>query len=282
MPYTPDKPREYRVAPRYLANADADGSAAIQPLLDAGWAQSRDEPGNTFVTSPDLRARLAHLPEGDGPTLWKISAGPDAFAPPQWLVTFDHNTPPEAVEDFTTALADAYTLGSNAYLNQDDRAVGVDTCLQLLSDGWSLGPTTPFLTYRSPDEQIRLHFRENRLRHADEMTGGTERWLFEVGPPGGVWYATASSRLPEHLFQSLTAAVTDPAPVHRLLRHIDLDHLPAQATATPIAPSPLEVARIQAATARSTTSLRPPAARLTCTTAARPAAPQPGLAGSTR
>ncbi|MFF2954075.1 DUF317 domain-containing protein [Kitasatospora sp. NPDC057965] len=254
MPNTPDKPRAYRIAPRYLANADADGSETVRPLLDAGWGPSRDDEGNTFVTAPDLRARLAHLPESDGRTLWKISANPDAFAPPEWLVTFDNQTPPEVVADFTTALADAYTRGPSAYLGGDGQTVGVDTCLQLLDAEWSFDPATPFLTYQSPDRLVRLHIRDNPVRHEAEMAGDTERWLFEVGPPGQVWYATASSRLPEHLLQALTSAVTDPSPVHRSMRRIDLDHLPAEATATPTAPTPIEVARIRAATARSVSS----------------------------
>ncbi|MER7702392.1 DUF317 domain-containing protein [Kitasatospora sp. NPDC097605] len=266
MPDTPDKPRAYRIAPRYLANADADGSGAVQPLLDAGWALSRDDEGNTFVTAPDLRARLAHLPESDGRTLWKISASPDAFAPPEWLVTFDNQTPPEVVADFTTALADAYTRGPSAYLGGDGQTVGVDTCLQLLAEEWSLDPTTPFLTYQSPDRLVRLQVRDNPLRHEAQMAGDTERWLFEAGPPGQVWYATASSRLPEHLLQALTTAVTDPSPVQRSMRRIDLEHLPAEATATPTAPTPMEVARIRAATARSVSSASsrqpPPAAQL--------------------
>ncbi|TQF02025.1 DUF317 domain-containing protein [Kitasatospora acidiphila] len=268
MPNTPNQPREYRIAPRYLANADADGSAAIQPLLDAGWALSRDEPGNTFVTAPDLCARLAHLPEFSGRALWKISAGPDAFAPPQWLVSFDYQTPPEVVADFTTHLAAAYAHGPDAYLKRDSRTTGVDTCLQLLADGWTMGPTTPFLTYQSPDQQIRLHYRDNHLTHSDEIVGDTERWLIEVGPPGQVWYATASTHLPEHLFQKLATAIANPAPAYRYLRRIDLDHLPSQATATPTAPSPLEVARIQAATART-------APRATASTLANPTATQP-------
>lgn len=260
MPNTPDKPRDYRIAPRYLANADADGSEVVQPLLDAGWAPSRDEEGNTFVVSPDLRARLAHLPESDGRVLWKVSAGPDAFAPPQWLVTFDNQTPPEVVADFTTAVADAYSHSPGAYLNGDGRSVGVETCLGLLADEWSLNPATPFLTYQSPDRFVRLHVRDKPLQHEAEMGGNTERWLFEAGVPGQVWYATASSRLPERLLQALTTAVADPATVERSMRRIDLAALPAVATATPTVPSPLEVARIRAATARSTFSPSPPAA----------------------
>ncbi|MFC9329056.1 DUF317 domain-containing protein [Kitasatospora sp. NPDC057015] len=278
MPNSPEKPREYRITPRYLANSDADVSPAIRQLLDVGWALSRDELANTFVVAPDLRARLAFLPEGEDSTLWKISAGPDAFAPPDWLVTFDHHTPPEIVTDFTTALAAACTRGPDAYLNGGRRSGGVDVTLQLLADGWNLGPTKPFLTHQSPDGHIRLHRRDNPLKHTDEMAGDTERWLFEVGPPRGVWYATASTFVPEHLLKAMTAAVINPAPVHRHLRRIDLEHLPAAATATPTAPTPLEVARVHAATSRSASPTGTTASALAYTTATRPATlPQPTL-----
>ncbi|MFJ8442838.1 DUF317 domain-containing protein [Kitasatospora griseola] len=256
MSNTPDSPREYWVAPRYLAHADADGSRAVQPLLNVGWASSQDGEGNTFVTAPNLSARLAHLPESDGRVLWKVSAGRDAFAPPEWLVTFDSLTPPEIVADFTTALAAFYTRGPDGYLgnNQDS---GVETVLELLATGWKLNPATPFLSYQSPDRFARLHFRDKHLQHSAEMAGDTERWLFEVGTERACWYATASSYLPDHLLQSLTSAITDPAPVRRYMRRIDLDHLPSAATATPTPPSPAEVARIHAATARTAPS-RPP------------------------
>ncbi|MEV7121185.1 DUF317 domain-containing protein [Kitasatospora griseola] len=270
MPNTPEAPREYWIAPRYLANADADGSEAVQPLLDVGWASSRDTEGNTFVTAPDLSARLAHLPEADGPVLWKISAGPDAFAPPDWLVTFDGRTPPEVVTDFTGALADAWTHGPDGYLgnNQDG---GAETVLELLARGWHFDPATPFLSYQSPDRLVQLHIRDKPLRHSAEMAGDTERWLFEVGPARACWYATASSRLPDHLLQQLTTAITHPAPVQRHMRRIDLEHLPATATVTPTAPNSLEAARFQAATARSLSAPRPTPSALGLNTA--PAVP---------
>ncbi|OKI06644.1 hypothetical protein AMK13_17635 [Streptomyces sp. CB02056] len=282
MSYTPEKPFEYRIIPRYLANGDANGSPAIQRLLDAGWALSRDELANTFVTAPDLRARLAFLPEGEDSTLWKISAGSDAFAPPQWLVTFDNRTPPEVVEDFTAALAAAYTQGPEAYLGDGGRTSGAATTLRLLADGWRLDPATPFLSYQSPDRLIQLHRRDDPLRHEAEMAADTERWLFEVGPARGIWYATASSRLPEHLLQTLTTAVTDPVPVHRYMRRVDLEHLPAVATATPTAPSPLEVARVRAATSRSLSVPRTAPSALAYSTATRPPAPPAASAGRSR
>ncbi|MFD8751639.1 hypothetical protein ACFV0O_11770 [Kitasatospora sp. NPDC059577] len=67
------------------------------------------------------------------------------------------------------------------------------------------------------------------------------------------------------------------------MRRIELEHLPAGATATPVAPSPLEVARVQAATARSTAVTRAPAAALAYTTSTQPPAPpRVALAGPAR
>ncbi|MFD8783785.1 DUF317 domain-containing protein [Kitasatospora sp. NPDC059599] len=283
MPHASEKPREYRVTPRYLANSDADVSPPIQRLLAAGWALSHDELANTFVTAPDLRARLAFLPEGEDATYWKISAGRDAFAPPDWLVTFDHKTPPEVVEDFTAALANAYAQGPDAYLKSGPQPDGAYVPLQLLTSGWHLNPATPFLTHQSPDNLIRLHRRGQFLQHASEMAGDTERWLFEVGPPRDVWYATASSRLPEHLLHTLATAVADPTPVYRHMWRVDLEHLPAVATATPTAPSPLEVARVRAASSRSLSVPRAAPSTLAYSTTTRPPAlPRATVAGRSR
>ncbi|MFF2819405.1 DUF317 domain-containing protein [Kitasatospora cineracea] len=270
MPNSREEPRDYQIAPRYLVHPEADGSAAVQALVDAGWARSHDGAGNTFVTAPDLTARLAHLPEADGPVLWKISAGPDAFAPPEWLVTFDHLTPPEVVADFTTALADAYTRGPDGHLG-GSRSRGTETALELLGRGWALDLSTPFLSYRSPDRLVRFHFRDKPLPHSAEMAGATERLLVEVGPARACWYATVSSHLPDHLLRSFTDAVLDPAPVRRPMRRIDLEHLPTAATARPIAPSPLEVARVSAANSRSPS---------TCSSSRTPPAPAPAPPGT--
>ncbi|MGF1425489.1 DUF317 domain-containing protein [Kitasatospora sp. LaBMicrA B282] len=280
MSTTAERAREYRIAPRYLADAIPDVADAVTPLIAAGWSVSNDEVGNAYLTAPDLRARLAYLPEGEDSTLWKISAGPDAFAPPEWLVTFDSGTPTEIVQDFVVALADAYSRGPDHYLGASSltRTRVFDP---LLAAGWS--PATPFSSIQSPDQLVRLHRRTGHLQHAKEMTGDTERWLFEIGPPRHIWYATASTHLPDHLLQQLTTAITNPAPAIRHMKRYQLDLLPAQAVVTPTAPSPLEMARIRAATARSVTMPRAPTSALAYTTATpRTALPQPALTGRSR
>ncbi|MBP0450579.1 DUF317 domain-containing protein [Kitasatospora sp. RG8] len=142
------------------------------------------------------------------------------------------------------------------------------------------GPSPSFLTNQSPDRLIRLHRRDNPLQHSAEMAGDTERWLFEVGPPREVWYATASSRLPEHLLQTLTTTITDPAPANRYMRRIDLEHLPSGATATATTPSPLEVARVRAATRRSLSVPRAAPTSLAHSTTTRPHSRRPPPPGA--
>ncbi len=143
----------------------------------------------------------------------------------------------------------------------------------LVRSGWRLDTRRAGhagVTFQSSDSLISLHRHISYLRHEAEMDGDAERWLLEVGPPGSHrWYATASSNIPDELLGALTTAVADPAPAFRYLRRAGVERLPDQATATPTAPSPLEVARVQAATARSTPR-RPPTSALAYTTATRP------------
>ncbi|MFD8321403.1 DUF317 domain-containing protein [Kitasatospora purpeofusca] len=278
MPNSTTRAREYQVAPRFLADSTHTGDPGLQPLLDAGWALSRDDLGNVFVTSPDHTIRTGFLPEDERGDLWMITAHPHAFAPPAWQVTLDLSAPPEIVGEFTAALAaapDSVLTGATG---------GHDMTARLLDEhGWRPVSERATTVLRSPDGLVALHRQLGHLRPEDEMAGDVERWLFEVGPPGHRWYATATSNLPDHLLETLTTAVTRPVPVRRYLRRDDLERLPAQATATPTAPSPLEVARIRAATARSAAAPRPAASVLAYTTATRPAAfPAPALAGRTR
>ncbi|MEE1786921.1 DUF317 domain-containing protein [Streptomyces sp. SP17BM10] len=282
MPNTIARAREYQVAPRFLAGPTHTGDPGLQPLLDAGWALSRDDLGNVFVASPDHTVRLGFLPEGERGELWVINAHPDAFAPPEWQVTLDLSAPPEIVGEFTAALAVAHSTAPSSVLHGDTG--GYDVTDHLLDEhGWRLETERATAVFRSPDGLVALHRRLSFLRHETEMAGDSERWMFEVGPAGHRWYATASSNLPDHLLDTLTTAITSPVPVPRYLRPSQMERLPPQATAAPTAPSPLEVARIQAATARSAPVPSANASVLAYTTATRAAAlPAPAPAARSR
>ncbi|MEU6172737.1 DUF317 domain-containing protein [Streptantibioticus parmotrematis] len=130
--------REYHITPRYLAGSTYTGDPAIRPLLDAGWHLSQDELSNTYITAPEQTLRVGYLPEGENDALWKITAYSDPFALPEWLVTFQEETPTEIVQEFTTALAAAYKEGPNSYLNHANSSLAeLDVGTPLAAAGWS-------------------------------------------------------------------------------------------------------------------------------------------------
>ncbi|MFJ8442839.1 DUF317 domain-containing protein [Kitasatospora griseola] len=271
MPHHFDKGRDYQIAPRFLAGSTGIGDPGLRPLLDAGWALSRDESGNVFVSSPDRTLLTGYLPESEQGDLWMINAYLDAFASPRWQVTLDLSVSPEIVGEFTTALADSHSAAPNSVLRTSTGGFNVTDRL-LGERGWHLEDGRTSAALRSPDGLVTLHRRHGRLRPEAEIAGDAERWLFEVGPPGHRWYATATSALPDHLLYALTTAITDPVPVQRHLRRSELGRLPSQATAVPTVPSPLEIARVRAATARSAPASKAGTSALAYTTTTRPVA----------
>ncbi|MFF2819404.1 DUF317 domain-containing protein [Kitasatospora cineracea] len=288
MPNPTDKGRDYLIAPRFLADSTGTGDPALVPLLDAGWLLSHDELGNAYVTAPDFTVRLGYLPEGNRSEMWMITAHDDVFAPATWQVLVDLAAPPEIVAELTGALAAAHSASPASVVHGPTG--GFDLTDRLLDEhGWQQDGKPALATFRSPDGLVTLHRRLGHLRYDDELTGDLERWTFVVGPPGRQWYAAATSDFPDQFLDTLATAITNPAPVQRHLRRSELAELPAQATATPVAPSPLEVARMKAATSRSLSVPRTaPAPQavgsvLAYTTTTRPAAlSKPAPAGRTR
>ncbi|MFC8718060.1 DUF317 domain-containing protein [Kitasatospora sp. NPDC057198] len=288
MPNPTDKGRDYLIAPRCLAGNTGTGDPVLAPLVDAGWRLHHDELGNFFTTAPDLTVRVGYLPEGNRGELWMITGHDDVFAPPTWQVLVDLAAPPEIVAELTGALAAAHRVSPASVLHDPTGGFALSSSL-VDEHGWRQEGTSALTAFRSPDGLTTLHRRRGHLRDYDEMTGDLERWTFVVGPPERQWYAAATSHLPDRFLDVLATAITDPAPVQRYLRHPELAKLPAQATATPVAPSPLEVARVRAATSRSLSVPRTaPAPQaggsvLAYTTATRPTAPpKPAPAGRVR
>ncbi|MFB7950144.1 DUF317 domain-containing protein [Kitasatospora phosalacinea] len=265
MPNPTDHGRDYLVAPRFLAGPTYTGDHVLDPLRNAGWTLSHDELGNFFAATPDHTVRVAYLPEGTRGDLWVITAHHDAWAAPEWQVTVDLAAAPEIVAELTTTLAAAQSAAYGSVVHGPTG--GFDLTYRLLDEhSWQQGNEPARALFRSPDGLVTLYRHLGHLDYDDEMTGDLERWTIKVGPPGHRWYATATSNTPDRFLETLTNAVTDPAPVQRHLRRSELSRLPAQATATPTAPSPLEVARVRAASSRSLSVPR--------------TAPTPGTGGS--
>ncbi|MGW1194483.1 DUF317 domain-containing protein [Streptomyces sp. NPDC002536] len=241
------------VSPRYLAGSTFTGDPALEPLLDLGWEMRDNEDGNVYLSSPDRKVRLGYLPEGDDDGLWRISAYTDAFAQPHWGVCFNDMAPTEFVTAFTTALAEAYADGPDAYLTgpgpADSEASAFNAVVPLINRGWQLQhPRWGVMELKSADGMAGLEYTTGKLDHERELTTLEARWYMWGGPAGPRWYATASSNTPVHLVTAITTAVADPAPLPRwkdgMLRSLrEAAQLTPVTPPPPPVPTPLDVQR---------------------------------------
>ncbi|MFP8903900.1 SPDY domain-containing protein [Streptomyces atacamensis] len=274
---------DVHVSPRYLAAATATGDPALAPLLDLGWDLEHDDLGNTYVHAPDRTVRLGYLPEGEDDGLWRINAYRDTFGPPTWGVCFNDSCPTEFVRAFTTALAEAYEQGPDAYLAApDSRSADREPFLAaapLINRGWQLErPSGGVLAIRSPDGLAGLEFTTGRLDPQAELTSRDARWQLWAGTSidRPAWYATASTNTPVALLRAVTECVSDPAPLPRW-REETYSYIQGLARLTPIlppgpsAPTPLDVQR--AASRRSAALSASSVPRWSTTS--RPALPRP-------
>ncbi|CAL9584977.1 hypothetical protein SUDANB106_05123 [Streptomyces sp. enrichment culture] len=246
---------DVHVSPRYLAAATATGDPALAPLLDLGWDLEHDDLGNAYVHAPDRTVRLGYLPEGEDDGLWRINAYRDAFGPPTWGVCFNDSCPTEFVRAFTTALAEAYEQGPDAYLAApDSRSADREPFLAaapLINRGWQLErPSGGVLAIQSPDGYAGLEFTTGRLDPEAELTTRDARWQLWAGTSidHPAWYATASTNTPVALLRAVTECVSDPAPLPRW-REETYSYIQGMARLTPVlpshpsAPTPLDVQR---------------------------------------
>ncbi|MCC3775871.1 DUF317 domain-containing protein [Streptomyces sp. UNOB3_S3] len=238
------------VSPRYLAGSTFTGDPALDPLLALDWDMHRDEDGNVYLTSPDSKIRLGYLPEGEDDGLWRISAYDDAFAQPHWGVCFNNMAPTEFVTAFTTALAQAYTDGPDAYLTgrrpTGRKAPAFDAVVPLINHGWKPQPPRGgVMELKSPDGMAGLEYATGQLDPGRELTTPEARWYMWGGPASARWYATASSHTPVHLVTAITTGVCDPAPLPRWNNAMPRSlRQAAQLTPiTPPPPTPLDVRR---------------------------------------
>ncbi|MER5780275.1 DUF317 domain-containing protein, partial [Streptomyces mobaraensis] len=229
--------------------------------------------------------RLGYLPEGEDDGLWRISAYDDAFAQPQWGVCFNDMAPTEFVTAFTTALAQAYTDGPDAYLTAPrQKAPAFDAVVPLIHHGWTLRPPREgVIEVKSADGLAGLEYAIGRLDPGRELTTLDARWYLWGGPPGARWYTTASTHTPIHLITAITTAICDPAPLPRwkdAMSHAlrERAQLTPATPPSPPAPTPLDV--------RRTTARRPPVLGTVSiprwSTTSRPAVPPASRAAGPR
>ncbi|GGS93111.1 DUF317 domain-containing protein [Streptomyces chromofuscus] len=246
------------VSPRYLAATTAIGDPGLAPLLNLGWEPEHDDLGNAYVHAPDRKVRLGYLPEGEDDGLWRINAYKDPFGPPVWGVCFNDSCPTEFVTAFTTALAEAYEQGPNAYLatpkpGSADRDPFL-AVVPLINRGWQIDhPRWGVFAIQSADGLAGLEFTTGRLDLESELTTRDARWQLWAGTSidRPAWYATASTDTPVALLRAVTECVSDPAPLPRW-REETYSYVEGMAQLTPVipprpsAPTPLDIQRAAA------------------------------------
>lgn len=245
---------DIHVTPLYLAGSTTIGDPALQPLLDHGFTAQDDDLANVYVSSPDQHVRLGFLPEGPDNTLWKVAAHSDPFGPPDWLATFDANTPTELVTTFTSALATAYSEAPDTLLTAPHRAAE-NGFLPLEDAGWKRGDYRPATLLTAPDGLAGLTYRKGVLDQHAELHRDQNRWLLWGGQDGysSRWYATFTTAVPVDLIAATTTRLADPSPVLRY--EIEVPERNRSAVrirrVSPAVPTPLDVRRAEAARARS-------------------------------
>ncbi|MFJ2626858.1 DUF317 domain-containing protein [Streptomyces sp. NPDC087532] len=245
---------DIHVTPLYLAGSTTIGDPALRPLLDHGFTAQDDDLANVYVSSPDQHVRLGFLPEGPDNTLWKVAAHSDPFGPPDWLATFDANTPTELVTAFTSALVTAYAETPDTLLTAPLRPAE-NGFLPLEVAGWKRGDYRPATLLTAPDGLAGLTYRKGVLDRHAELHRDQNRWLLWGGQDGysSRWYATFTTAVPVDLIAATTTRLADLSPVLRYEIEVPERNRSAARIrrVSPPVPTPLDVRRAAAARARS-------------------------------
>ncbi|MFD9007605.1 DUF317 domain-containing protein [Streptomyces sp. NPDC059552] len=230
------------------------------PLDDAGgWSKVIAFGTDAYYTSPCQRVRIANPVESHYGG-WTITFAEDALGVPDWITTFDRDTPAEVVSAFTTTLVEG--LGSTFRDRlQGGKHFAPSSPAALLSErDWQPADRQPGAHYQlSPDGHAAYRIRIGRLHEYDElMDPELSTWRLSGGLDpltAPAWQAYFSTSTPQLLIAASAMALANPAPVSRSADAIPECHL-SYITVDP-APS-LQQPRAAAALARSTRVPRNP------------------------
>ncbi|PNG23487.1 DUF317 domain-containing protein [Streptomyces cahuitamycinicus] len=241
------------VSPGYLAGPGDSHSIFNALDLAPGWTKAVAFGTDTYYTSPCQRVRVANAAESfyGG---WTVSYAEDPLGVPDWITTFDRNTPHEIVAAFTKTLVNGLHNNFADYLSGGQHYTGISSASLTARHRWEpVHGSRPFRTV-SPDGHAAYQMRVGWLHEYDELlTLEKSTWRMSVGTDpvyAPSWQAFFSRYTPQHLIAASTAAFTDPTPVARALDHIPDRHrslvsITREATARP---NPLATAAL----ARST------------------------------
>ncbi|WDT54147.1 DUF317 domain-containing protein [Streptomyces sp. G7(2002)] len=217
MPTT-DPDVDVLIAPVYLAGP-GPGQAVFNTLDSAaGWTKVLAFGCDTYYTSPCQRVRIANAAESHYGG-WTISYAEDPLGVPDWITTFDRDTPQEIVAAFTDTLVAGLPNHFADYLNGGEHHTGHTPATVLTSHQWeAVRGTRPFRTV-SPDGHAAFRIRSGWLHEYDELLDPAKStWRISAGPDPITtpsWQAYFSRGTPEHLITAAANALTDPRPVVR-------------------------------------------------------------------
>ncbi|MGX1759881.1 DUF317 domain-containing protein [Streptomyces lydicus] len=247
-----------------------DGSSveeAFAPLTYHYWHDMGDELGNHYTTTCDSQLRVAFVPEEseilpDGSALWQVHARTGMFQAPLWTAAFTDETPPEIIAGLTAALdADVSdgSWGRHPYLTRNDHPDVVWDVMRTAD--WQVTVDGLRVKATSPDGLASFAYRPSSLYGPRPVPRG-EAWRATVytSPDARrpLWEADFHSATPAHLVASFATALTNPAPLTResvmlpeeCRAHARPLHEPITERAS-VAPTPLDIRRVQAARTRS-------------------------------
>ncbi|MEU8687709.1 DUF317 domain-containing protein [Streptomyces sp. NPDC048665] len=214
-------------------------------ILDdaAGWTKTVAFGTDAYYASPCQRVRIANPVESyyGG---WTITYAEDPLGVPDWITTFDRNTPHEIVAAFTKTLVHSLPNHFRDYFSDGKHYTGLSPQSVLRRSNWQpVHGSRPHWNV-SPDSRAALRTRSGWLHEYTELlTPEKSMWRLSGGVvPVHVpsWRAFFSGNTPQHLRTAATIALTSPDAVPRFVgdipeRHLDLVqvHLPEPAVSVP-------------------------------------------------
>lgn len=253
------------VSPGYLAGPGDNRSIFNSLDFAPGWTKAVAFGTDTYYTSPCQRVRVANALESfyGG---WTISYAEDPLGVPDWITTFDRNTPHEIVAAFTETLVEGVHNNFADYLSGGRRYTGTSPASLTARHRWEpVHGTRPFRTV-SPDGHATYQMSVGWLHEYDELlTPEKSTWRMSAGPDPVYtpsWQAFFSRYTPQHLITASTAVFTDPTPVPRALDQIPDRHrsLVSVARADAAGPGPRAAAALARSTQAQATHVPPPQA----------------------
>lgn len=226
-PHALEPNTEVLVSPGYLAGPGP--ALAVFNSLDnaTGWTKTVAFGTDTYFTSPCQRVRVANPVESfyGG---WTISYAEDPVGVPDWITTFDRNTPNEIVATFTETLVDGLHNNFADHLSGGRHYTGTSPASLTARHRWEpVHGSRPFRTV-SPDGHAAYQMRVGWLHEYDELlTPEKSTWRMSAGTDPVFtpsWKAFFSRYTPQHLITASTAVFTDPSPVPRVMDQIPDRH----------------------------------------------------------